>query len=209
MIIGVCIFFSFAFGSIVSIMLHENFEGDDPGFILTDDLVFPYYDYVLRLYIPGLWYPYKEQFCKDFEEVEGIGDSFICQENFEINSVMFKTNNGEYYWSKNWQFQFYNCTLEEEKPEFTESLPDCICTPEMSPEIELCRLPCTEWQDPEFHGCVLPCLKGRGGDCYNDGTYRYGLEGEIQVEDDDKEGDNDDPPTDPTADDKGNSNSDL
>lgn len=71
-IVGVCIFFSFAIGSVVSVILSEQARP------LTDDLVFPFYDYVLRAYIPGLWFPYKEQFCKDFEDVEGIGDSFMC-----------------------------------------------------------------------------------------------------------------------------------
>ena len=103
-IIGAAIFFSFVFGAIIAVILSEAAQP------LTDDLVFPFYDYVLRLYIPGLWFPYKEPFCKDFEEVEGIGDSFMCQEHFEINSVMFKTNLGDYWWSKNWQFEMYNCS---------------------------------------------------------------------------------------------------
>ena len=73
--IGVSIFASFAIGSLIAVLLSTEYAYDP---VLTDDLVFPFYDYVLRMYIPGLWYPYKEQFCKDFEEVEGIGDSFIC-----------------------------------------------------------------------------------------------------------------------------------
>ena len=66
---------------------------------------------------------------------------------------------------------------------------------------EGCRQPCTEWQDPSFHDCVPACVKGKsfpGGFCYNDGTYKFGLDGTIVEEEEGDDGGNDDP-TDPTA----------
>ena len=54
-------------------------------------------------------------------------------------------------------------------------------------------MPCTEWQDPDFHDCISKCVKGKafeGGNCYNDGTYNFGLEGTIVEDTEDGDDDN-------------------
>ena len=35
-----------------------------------NDLAFPFYDFVVEIVLPGLWFPFKEDFCVDFADTD-------------------------------------------------------------------------------------------------------------------------------------------
>ena len=59
--------------------------------VFVEDLDFPFYDYVVVIDLPGVWFPFKEEFCIDFADT-WLGTSWPCLPRFIIDFVIFKTD---------------------------------------------------------------------------------------------------------------------
>ena len=57
-----------------------------------DDLDFPFYDYVITIDLPGVWFPWKDEICVDFVGT-WVGDGWPCIERIIIPFTIFKTEN--------------------------------------------------------------------------------------------------------------------
>ena len=65
---------------------------NDQHVTFIDDLRFPFYDYVITIDLPGVWFPWKAEICVDFADT-WIGTGWPCIERIIIPIVIFKTQN--------------------------------------------------------------------------------------------------------------------
>ena len=54
------------------------------------DLPFDYWDHQITTDLPGLWFPWKDGVCADFNDT-WIGESWPCMDRFVVTFTIFKT----------------------------------------------------------------------------------------------------------------------
>ena len=84
--VGLLLFTLLSFGTSSAFIIWLN----DYHRIFIDDFDFPFYDYVLDVDLPGVWFPFKDEICIDFIGT-ALGDGPLCQEYFRITFVFFQT----------------------------------------------------------------------------------------------------------------------
>ena len=105
--------------------------------VFWNEFNFPYYNYLLIIELPGIWFPFKDELCLDFIETE-FGQGPLCKPKFEYTTVLFKT---AFYYS----FQEHLREVEEQK--VLERATGVF-----------------EWNEPEKKTSLLDLFFGGGGD---------------------------------------------